>query len=82
MNPEMQGNYVEQPFSTGKVIIRDGCWLGSRVSVLAGVTIGKRCIIGTNSVVTNDIPPFSIAAGIPARVIKRWNFETHKWDRV
>ncbi|MFQ4145772.1 acyltransferase [Chlorogloeopsis sp. ULAP02] len=52
------------------IVIEDDCWLGSGVKVLDGVTIGKGCVIGANSVVTKDIPRFSIAVGVPARVIK------------
>jgi acetyltransferase-like isoleucine patch superfamily enzyme len=46
------------------------CWLGGNVSVMAGVTIGDGCTIGSNSTVTRDIPAYSVAAGSPARVIK------------
>lgn len=53
------------------VVIEDGCWLGYGTVVLKGVRIGKRSVIGANSVVTRDVPPFSVAAGNPARVIKK-----------
>jgi len=56
--------------SKGPTRIGDNCWLGANVVVTSGVTIGERCVIGANSVVTGDIPPFSIAAGAPARVIR------------
>lgn len=82
MNPEIPGGYVKQPFTIGKVVVEDGCWIGARVAILPGVTIGRKCIIGTNSVVTKSIPPYSIAGGIPARVIKRWDFDMHKWKNV
>ena len=48
----------------------DNVWCGANVVVTSGVTIGERCVIGANSVVTADIPPFSIAAGSPARVLR------------
>jgi len=57
--------------SKGPTRIGDNCWLGANVIVTSGVSIGERCVIGANSVVTHDIEPFSIAAGSPARVIKR-----------
>jgi acetyltransferase-like isoleucine patch superfamily enzyme len=57
--------------SKGPTRIGDNCWLGANVVVTSGVSIGERCVIGANSVVTRDIEPFSIAAGSPARVIRR-----------
>jgi acetyltransferase-like isoleucine patch superfamily enzyme len=60
-----------QGFTTkGPTRIGDNTWCGANVVVTSGVTIGQRCVIGANSVVTSDIPPFSVAAGTPARVIR------------
>ncbi|BAT56366.1 transferase hexapeptide repeat protein [Nostoc sp. NIES-3756] len=52
------------------IVIEDDCWLGHGVTILDGVTIGKGSVIGAGAVVTKDIPPFSVAVGTPARVIK------------
>lgn len=52
------------------ITIEDGCWLGGGVIVCPGVTIGRRSVIGAGAVVTRDIPPFSLAVGNPARVIR------------
>ena len=52
------------------VSIGDDCWLGRRVMVMPGVTIGDGCVIAAGAVVTKDIPPYSVAGGVPARVIK------------
>ncbi|MGA8364474.1 MAG: acyltransferase [Solirubrobacteraceae bacterium] len=61
-----------QGFTTkGPTRIGDNCWLGANVVVTGGVTIGERCVIGANSVVTRDVEPFSIAAGAPARVLRK-----------
>lgn len=60
-----------QIFSKGEVIIGNNVWLGDKVSILPGVHIGDGCVIGANSVVTHDIPPYCMAAGIPAVVIRR-----------
>ena len=57
--------------SKGPTRIGDNCWLGANVVVTSGVQIGERCVIGANSVVTKDIEPFSVAAGAPARVLRR-----------
>jgi acetyltransferase-like isoleucine patch superfamily enzyme len=56
--------------SKGPVTIGENVWLGVNCVVTSGVTIGDRCVIGAGSVVTEDIPPHSIAAGAPARVIR------------
>ncbi len=57
--------------SKGPTRIGDNVWCGANVVITSGVTIGERCVIGSNSVVNRDIPPFSIAAGAPAKVIKQ-----------
>ncbi len=65
-----------QGFDTkGPTRIGENCWLGVGVVVTSGVTIGERCVIGANSVVTRDIEAFSIAAGSPARVLRRVEYE-------
>jgi lipopolysaccharide O-acetyltransferase len=53
------------------VHIRDGAWLGQGVIVCPGVTIGRNAVIGANSVVRHDIPDYCVAAGVPAKVIRR-----------
>jgi acetyltransferase-like isoleucine patch superfamily enzyme len=59
----------EQGMSYKGITVEDDCWLGSGVRVLDGVTIGRGSVIGAGSVVTKDIPPYSIAVGVPAKVI-------------
>ncbi|MBK1857180.1 hypothetical protein JIN80_02845 [Cerasicoccus arenae] len=55
------------------IIVEDDVWIGGRVNLTAGVTIGSGSVIGAGSVVTKDIPAGSIAVGIPAKVIKNRN---------
>jgi acetyltransferase-like isoleucine patch superfamily enzyme len=57
--------------SKGPTRIGDNCWLGANVVVTSGVSVGERSVIGANSVVTRDVEPFSLAAGAPARLIRR-----------
>ncbi len=57
--------------SKGPVIIEDNVWIGEKASIMPGVTIGKGSIIAANSVVTHDVPPYSIVGGIPAKIIKQ-----------
>lgn len=56
--------------SAAPIRIEDNVWIGFGTAILKGVTIGKGSIVGAHSVVTHDIPPFSVAAGNPARVVK------------
>jgi acetyltransferase-like isoleucine patch superfamily enzyme len=72
----------QQDITTKKIIIEDDCWIGANSVVTAGVTIGKHSVIAAGSVVTKNIPPYSVAAGNPARVIKQYNFETREWGRA
>ncbi len=71
----IESSALDQPLTVKNVTIEDGVWLGEHSIVLKGVTIGHHSIIGANSVVTHNLPPFSIAAGSPARVIRSWNPE-------
>ncbi len=71
-----------QPVTTSPIVIEDDCWLGANVVVTAGVTVGKHSVIAAGAVVTKNIPPFSIAVGNPARVIKQYNFELKQWVKV
>lgn len=54
-----------------EVTIGDDCWIGGNVIILPGVTIGKGCTIGAGSVVTKNIPDYSVAIGSPAKVVKK-----------
>ena len=69
--PSGDGNVVTTVIPGEAVRIGSGTMIGIGVSVLPGVSIGRHCVIGANSVVTDDIPPFSIAAGVPAKVIRQ-----------
>jgi len=60
----------------GPVRIGSNCWFGVNCVVTSGVTVGERCVIGANSVLTRDLPPGTIAAGAPARVIKDIEFRS------
>lgn len=64
------------------VVIEDNVWIGEFVSILPGVTIGKGAIIGANSVVTFDVPEYSIVVGVPAKIIKKFDFSSSKWISV
>jgi len=75
-------DFLRQGEETRQVVIGENVWLGSNVAVLLGVKIGNNSVIGAGSIVVDDIPPYSVAVGNPAKVIKRYNFDTKLWDRV
>lgn len=70
LTPERAGNpNVVSPLEIAPVRLGRGTWVGERVAILKGCQIGRHCVIGTNSVVRDDIPDYSIAVGAPARVV-------------
>lgn len=81
-NPEEADSYAMMKLTAKPVVIEKGCWIGEKVIVLPGVTIGERSIIGAGSVVTKSVPSYSIAVGNPAKVIKTWDDKTKQWVRV
>lgn len=70
-----------QNLEVKEVVIGPDCKIYNGAIILPGVHIGKHCVVGANSVVTRDIPDYSVAVGAPARVIKQYNFETHEWEK-
>jgi lipopolysaccharide O-acetyltransferase len=64
------------------VVIGRNVWLGDGVVVTPGSSIGEGAVIGANSVVQGRIPPFTIAAGVPAKIMKVFDFDTQKWTNV
>ena len=65
MQPSKRDLYIK-----GSVVIEDNVWIGDKASILSGVTIGKGAIVACNAVVTKNVPPYSVVAGVPAKVIK------------
>ncbi|MCM0083487.1 CatB-related O-acetyltransferase [Geomonas sp. Red32] len=75
------GNQSEDMVSRGPIVIGNDVWIGSQVVVVSGAVIGDGAVIGANSVVTGTIPPYAIAAGSPAKVIK-YRFDQEIVDRL
>lgn len=71
-----------QPVTVAPITIEDECWIGANAVITAGVTVGKHCVIAAGAVVTKDIPPYSVAAGNPARVIKQYDEAMDEWVKV
>ena len=81
MNPELSESYSQTPLEGKPVEIGEGCWLGEKVIVLPGVTLGKRCVVAAGAVVTKSFPDYSMIAGVPAKCIKKYNTQSHQWER-
>lgn len=79
-NPASDPN--SRPLISKPVSIGDNVWIGENVCILAGVTIGDGAIIGANAVVTHDVPPAAVAAGVPAKVIKRFDCTNKLWTSI
>lgn len=82
LNPELSSSYANIPLTTAPVTIQRGCWIGEKVVVLPGVTLGERTIVAAGAVVTKSIPAYSMVAGVPAKIIKQYSFETHQWEII
>lgn len=82
MDVEGEIGYGKQKLITAPVTIKEGAWIGEKVIILPGVTIGKKAILAAGSVVTKDVPDYTVVAGNPARIIKCYNFNTHTWERA
>lgn len=80
----LQGNRIVKTsdFPRGGVSIGDGSWIGTNAVIAGSVKVGKHCVIGANSVVTKDIPDYSVAVGSPARVVKCYDGELCQWVDV
>jgi len=71
-----------QKILTAPIVIEDDCWIAANAVITAGVTIGKHSVVAANAVVTKNIPPYSVAVGNPAKVIKKYDFDLKDWVRV
>lgn len=74
--------YGSQSLLSAPVSIGRNCWIGDHVTILPGTTIGEYSIIGAGSVVSKSIPAFSIAVGIPAKIVKQWDPVLLEWSKV
>ncbi len=73
---------VDQPLKSAPVRIGDGSLIGMGAVIQPGVTIGRHCVIGANSVVTHNIPDFCVAVGVPAQVIRQYDTAAGQWISI
>lgn len=76
---DISKNISDQGVSTKIVVIENDVLIGANSTILSGVHIGQHVVVGTGSVVTKNIPPYSVVVGNPARVVKRYDFEKKIW---
>ena len=71
----------DQPLNIKRTKIGRNCFIGSGAKIQAGTILGDHCIVGANSVVRGGFPSYSVIAGVPAKVIKKYNIETRNWEK-
>lgn len=79
---EINKNAISQPIEVKEIVIDDYCFIGMGSRVLPGTVLGKNCIVGANAVVRGKYPDYSVIAGVPAKIIKRYDTENSKWRKT
>lgn len=79
---DVDQSIAEQGVNVKHIIIEDDVWVGANSVILAGVRIGQHAVIGAGSVVTKDIPAYSVVLGNPARVVKQYDVEKKQWIKI
>ena len=73
---------VDQGVETVQITISNNVWIGANSAILAGVHIGEHAIVGAGSVVTKDVPSYSVVVGNPAKIVKRYDHNEQRWIRI
>ncbi len=79
---ELNTHIMKQKFLISDTFIGENCFIGYGAAIQAGTILGKHCVVGTNSVVRGKFPDYCVIVGAPAKIIKRFNFETNKWEKT
>lgn len=79
---DVSKNFLKQGIQIRQVVIGKNVWIGANSVILPGVQIGDNSVIGAGSVIIEDVPAYSVVAGNPAKIIKQYDFETKRWQRV
>lgn len=78
---EVSTPFCRQPVTTAEIVIGEGCWIGANAVITAGVRVGKFSIVAAGSVVTKNVPEYTIVGGNPARILKQFNHQTKDWEK-
>ncbi|MBR5372515.1 MAG: acyltransferase [Oscillospiraceae bacterium] len=79
---DVSKSVMDQGHVIRKTKIGDGCFIGYGAAIQAGTVLGKHCIVGSNSVVKGVFPDYCVIVGCPGRIIKKYNPQTKKWEKV
>ena len=79
---DVQRPIKDQPCTTAEIVVEDEVWIGANVVITAGVRIGKHAVVAGGSVVTKDVPPYTVVGGNPARPLRQYQPETGQWERA
>jgi|SRR5690606_16248632 len=79
---EINKHILDQKMIVKKTIIGENCFIGIGAAIQAGTILGKQCIVGANSVVKGEFPDYCVIVGAPARIVKKYNFETQRWEKI
>lgn len=79
---EIGKHIMDQEYLVQKTVIGENCFIGYGVGIQAGTILGKHCVVGANSVVRGSFPDYCVIAGVPAKIIKRYDVEKKEWEKV
>ena len=79
---DINRSVLEQDIIYRETEIKEGCFIGYGAAIQAGTILGKHCIVGAHSVVRGIFPDYCVIVGTPGKIIKKYNHETKKWERV
>lgn len=78
---DLNKHILKQKNIISETIIGDNCFIGFGAAIQAGTKLGKQCVVGANAVVRGDFPDYSVIVGVPAKIIKKYNFGKQEWER-
>ncbi|WP_448672243.1 acyltransferase [Sphingobacterium multivorum] len=79
---EIDRHILEQEMLIKNTQIGENCFIGIGAAIQAGTILGRQCVVGANSVVRGVFPDYCVIVGVPARIVKRFNFDTQQWEKI
>ena len=79
---EIDKHILDQKMIIKRTVIGENCFIGIGAAIQAGTILGKQCVVGANSVVKGVFPDYCVIVGSPAKIVKKYNFETQRWEKI